>query len=427
MYTLAIDLGGSFVKAGLFDQSKKKLLVSSRYPFPNFIKTLGPEREVPIQSILNLVRTQIYEMTSSVSEPIDLWISNQMQGFVLVDPIKKTAQGNFISWQDQRSVQWWDDINQCYSEATLKVIGNELHVGHAATTLYAINRQRMVHSGLMPISIGDFIILSLTGQLVGMHETNAAGFGCWSIRDSNWDEWLIDRLGLKQLVWPVVESNFKPKPMNRNWMVYGAVGDFQASLFGAGLEDSQALSVNVATGSQVSRVVSKDLDLDGYRGQLRPYFFGKMLNCITHLPAGRALKFILSPYLQRENLGLDDIFKMVDEDPNPTTSLKVDLRFFKGNGNVGGSISNILESNLSSKSLLIACLQEMAEVYLISRDRIDPKRESTFILGSGGIFNKSLYLQRLLEQNFRLKAKFAGEAEDALWGLFKLSLLNRAS
>lgn len=63
-----------------------------------------------------------------------------------------------------------------------------------------------------------------------------------------------------------------------------AIADQQAALLGAGLEPGW-VSVNLATGCQVS-VLSDEFSTSV---QTRPYFGGRFLHTVTHLPAGRLL------------------------------------------------------------------------------------------------------------------------------------------
>lgn len=419
MYTLGLDLGATYIKAGLFDQSKNCLLRSHREVFPPFLSELGLEREVDTQPILEVVFKLVQDLTHSVAGRVDLWISNQMQGFVLVDPSSAKAASNFISWQDQRSTLLWDQIDNIYTPSILSQIGNELWVGHAAATLYAINFKEPLVAGLMPVSLGDFVVGQLTGRMGPIHDTNASGFGCFNIEDSGWNENLIKSLGLDHLIWPEISKGFEPAWAKSNLRVFGAVGDFQASLLGAGLKEEKCLSLNVATGSQVSRLVSNLSH--AYPGQLRPYFSGKTLNCHTHLPAGRALNFILKPFLAHEGRSLEEAFKALEGKTLNDSDLKISLNIFSTGKGAGGSISCIRENNLTSESILVAALTSMAETYRDCRASIDPAGECSRILASGGIITKSSYFQRLIEKKIGLPVSIATAQEDALWGLFQLS------
>ena len=70
---------------------------------------------------------------------------------------------------------------------------------------------------------------------------------------------------------------------------YPALGDQQCALYGIDLQEDE-LSLNVSTGSQVSRI-TRQLDLGPY--QSRRYVDDLYLNTITHLPAGRSLNVLV--------------------------------------------------------------------------------------------------------------------------------------
>ncbi len=100
-------------------------------------------------------------------------------------------------------------------------------------------------------------------------------------------------LGLDDLRWPRIrelgdvvghmEINGRKIPC------YTPVGDYQCALVGS-LFGADEVSLNIATGSQVSRMTDT-LVLGDY--QTRPFFEGKFLNTFTSPPGGRALNVIV--------------------------------------------------------------------------------------------------------------------------------------
>ena len=66
------------------------------------------------------------------------------------------------------------------------------------------------------------------------------------------------------------------------------MGDHQAALAGAFLGERE-LSLNISTGSQAS-LFTPTWQPGNY--QTRPFFDGRFLNTITHIPAGRALNVL---------------------------------------------------------------------------------------------------------------------------------------
>jgi xylulokinase len=68
--------------------------------------------------------------------------------------------------------------------------------------------------------------------------------------------------------------------------VFTGVGDQQASLYGTELETGKIV-VNIGTGGQVAGFQEPSQPKGNF--QVRPYFEGKEIRTITHLPSGRAL------------------------------------------------------------------------------------------------------------------------------------------
>jgi FGGY family of carbohydrate kinases, N-terminal domain len=419
MYTLAIDLGASFIKFGLFRQLDGKLLLSSRSAFPGFNDCFGQRREVSTHAIIDIVKEGIQKITASIQERVDLLFSTQMQGFVLVDPLSHEPLTNFISWQDLRSCFYWNEIDQFLDEPLLSSIGRELKPGHAITTLYALKKAGDLPTRSIILSLGDYIALKITGRVPTLHSTNASSFGCWEIRNNQWAKSFINALGLGDVQFPEAASQLQAIEYDHRRRFLGCWGDFQVSLLGAGLESPNVCSINIATGSQVSRICSEVPE--EFSCQIRPYFNQTFLKTVTHLPAGRAINFILKPFLAAEQIDLEQAFESVDKDRDCRTNLEVNLNVFPTSLGYGGAIGNIREDNLSSKNILLACIDTISSNCERGRELVDANHECTRILGSGGILTKCRRLQDSLSRGLNLPIEFADDPEDALTGLLKIS------
>src|SRR6185295_18972949 len=117
----------------------------------------------------------------------------------------------------------------------------------------------------------------------------AAAFGALDLSTGRWHEEVIGKLGLESLRWPEVRASGAVVGKWRGAPCFTAVGDQQCALAGALLAERE-LSVNIGTGSQVA--ILSDSAMAGPH-QTRPYFGGRFLRTITHIPAGRALSALL--------------------------------------------------------------------------------------------------------------------------------------
>ena len=424
MYTLCVDLGATFIKFGVFDSSGKLLKVS-RTPCPPFLDESGPNREVSFEKIYEIVLGQLQNHFATLTDLniSKMAFSTQMQGFVLVNKETNKISSNYFSWQDKRSLNCREIFEAALNDQIRYDIGNEFKLGHAVTTLLALNQQSKIAPNLIPLPLGDAIISQLIGEIPKMHATNACGYGAWSVQKKEWHFNFLNSLGLSEIKFPSVTNHFCKVGNYRGASVFTCVGDQQAALLGAGLNDDENLiSVNVATGSQVgliSKAYYSSVE-ESKTIQIRPYFEDAYLHCVTHLPAGRSINFILKSFYKGTSTQIDNLFAEIPIPDHFSTDLKVNLNFFPTSIGYGGSIENITEENLTLPAILYASYLKMAENYFAICQNIDPNLSRSTILGSGGILIKSKVLQRLLTEKTGRKLKISDVQEDALFGLFKL-------
>lgn len=433
MSFLGVDIGASFIKGAWLDIEKGRLIGETRVKFPAFIDDLPKGvREVDVEEILVKTTNLIMKMLSSRLQCDGLLISGQMHGFVLVDEIGET-KGNFCSWQDTRTLQCYNQIGKNDFENARKILGdevitelgNEFRPGSPAAVLYSLSRSGILERGFWAASLPDYVAYRITGKKNIIHATNAAAHGLYNITESKWHSDAIQRLGLNKLCFPEVTHDVFPVGKGVlsgiPFDVFTPVGDQQAALLGSGLMQNQ-ISVNIATGSQVSRIVA---DSSSGPWQTRPYFKGKTLRTITHLPAGRALNSLVSlfeelcppNFCSRErNWGL------ISKKTNyiQEVAAKVDISFFPCATGTEGSIMNLKEEELTIGHLFLAAFRSMAENYANAADKLAPGKADIVVL-SGGLVQKLPVLVREIRNAMRRECRLASHGEDALLGLLRLA------
>jgi len=202
---------------------------------------------------------------------------------------------------------------------------------------------------------------------------------------------------------------------------YTPVGDAQAALAGA-LLASDELSLNIATGAQVSRLTG-ELRLGDY--QSRPYFDGTFLNTLSYPPAGRELNVLvrlLRELAAAQGLTFSDPWTYISEATQQATQtdLRVDLNFF-GTSSDGGGISNIRTENLTVGHLFQAAFNSMADAYHECALRLWPEEAWHNLLFSGGLVTKLEGLRKVIHNKFNSSYRVSPFAEDTLFGLLILA------
>lgn len=291
--TIALNVGSTSIKGAVLDLETGQLLSKAERPFPDPIGNLPVgHMEFDPKVIVSRVLEVIDELSGQLSQRCWLWICGQMGGLVLADE-RGRAKSNYLSWQDQRSIQSsggvrssMETIRLDWTEGHFASLGRELQPGSTSTLLHWLSEHRKLSDGVLPMSIADYCISHLAKQPATMHATHAIGL--LDLSKWDWNYAALERIGLGDLWWPELIRGTPAVAQcrigSRVYQVHGSYGDQQCALFGAGLEPGQ-LSIHLSTDAQVSAIAST---LESGPFQTRAYFGEYLLKTITHLPVDRA-------------------------------------------------------------------------------------------------------------------------------------------
>ena len=420
MNIIAIDCGASFVKGASFREGTKRREIKrgatgiSREPL-NTIRQ--------IYKLQKIVKEMVLELCNQHDENI-LCISNEMHGFILTND-KGEPITDYISWQ----VDLGDQMLNNSSEMRGAIIrtGMPLRGGLPSSNLSWIINNHILKGKLYFYTLGDYLIRYLSGQEPSIHQTNAAATGLYDIIVNGWSKDIIDIIGADDVVFPSNKNN------NVEFILDGikvvalpAIGDQQAALLGAGLDNPETLSFNIGTGAQVSRITN-NIELSR-EWQVRPYYNGLYLQTVPHIPSGRAInvyfRFIES-VLNRYGVNISDeeLWKGIEDAiaDGDDTDMILDLGFFENsvNGSKTGSIMNIHEYELSINNLFFSIVCQIADNCCCVADRIWPQREYVKnILFSGGVANRYSLLRERINMRYS-NAQIINSLGDTLEGLMK--------
>ena len=203
-----------------------------------------------------------------------------------------------------------------------------------------------------------------------------------------------------------------------------AIGDQQAALLGSGLINEGELSFNLGTGAQVSTLVS-ELDC-GKTYQIRPYFNGKYLKTLPHLPSGRACNVYIR-FIQDLLNTLDIDFnekqiweKILDSvSDNQQYSLKIDLSFFENplTDRTTGYIDEISEYSLTVSNLFGSVFESMSDNFVKAAKIITDINDINKIFFSGGVARKNKYLRNSILKKIGMDISYEVSEDETLSGL----------
>ncbi|HXB66800.1 MAG TPA: phosphotransferase [Candidatus Acidoferrales bacterium] len=431
---IAIDVGSSFIKAAILDLDGLELRHTLRVPFPAFVPGLPPlHREVAPAAILSAVEDLLAGALPHAPRCDGLVVCGQMQGFVLVDG-RGEPVSNYISWLDQRvTPAEFDEFATHVTPQHRRELGNEFRPGIALPLLYWLRRHGALPTGVptgeaTPVSIADFVVSRLSNAPAVMNPTQASAFGALRIADMCWHEEVIGRLGLDSLRWPEVVPTGSLAGTWHGVPCYASVGDQQCAIAGALLDDDE-LSVNIGTGSQLSLIQGTPID-DGPAStplQLRPYFDGRFLRTITHIPGGRALAALVGLLTELGGASEEESWRRIEPAVAAVTAtdLRANTAFFPGPCGHGGALENLHEGNMTAGHVFRAVFESMARNYEICGRRLDPEGVATHAVFSGGVARRLPILRELTAAELGMGYRLSPHPEDTLFGLMVVALAFR--
>jgi sugar (pentulose or hexulose) kinase len=419
---IGLDVGSSFIKAAAISLDTLELRRTYRLPFPAFVKGTPPlHREVDPTAVVEAAQSLLVRLLEETPKCHGIVLCGQMHGFVLVN-CQGEPLSNYISWQDQRvSPAEFEEALAKVGTKEREEIGDELGPGHALFLLAWLKRRGALPAGeVTPVSIPDFVAGRLCGTRPIMEPTQAAAFGALRLDDLGWHEGLISKLGLDAVRWPDVRPAGAETGRWRGIPCYAAVGDQQCALAGALLGESE-LSVNIGTGSQVA-MITGPAACEGC--QIRPYFDGRFLRTITHIPGGRALNALVGLLTELGGKPVEDVWLRIEPavEEVASTDLRANIAFSPGPFGSSGSLENLHEGNLRIGHLFRAVFESMARNYTVCAGRVDPDRRAQRVVFCGGISRRSPILRDMTASALGLPHRLSPHPEDTLIGLMVLSL-----
>jgi xylulokinase len=290
--SILLDIGGTYVKSAVLVQDQESPQNIKKFSMPRFSENESERAVIPTAEFFAVIDQAIEIQRENQSNIDRIYVSGQMGGFV----IEESGKFEIVSWQDKRSLEPKYEKERIELESWLKTsaafkeTGSELRPGLPYFSLAITNPYSRNPNTLSPFrSVISFVTSYLTNfEANDMHITDAAASGFYNLKSKAWDDELICKLD-KSLVLPSVHIDVTRIGYSSKFRlnVFTGVGDQQASLYGTKLEPGKIV-VNIGTGGQVAGFQEPSQPKGNF--QVRPYFEGKEIRTITHLPSGRALR-----------------------------------------------------------------------------------------------------------------------------------------
>lgn len=428
----AIDIGGTFLKSGIADINSRSVSYVERHAGCRLY--FGPKGEVELDAdeLISSVRRTIRHLVRRFPQTSGLLLTGQMHGWTLTNA-DGTPASPVVTWRDnyrsesgglKGTVSPLETVSELLGDELIRRSGNELRVGIPAVSLF-----ERVQDGL-PVrtaslnSLTSFVANQLTENFVEpvIHITDAAALGMVNLSTNDWDSEIISRLGVGNIRFPRIVDALTTagKIPGLEIPVYTAIGDQQAALLGTGLKRDE-LSLNIATGSQVSRIVEKPIG----DCQIRPYFANTFLATFTHIPAGRALNALVDALARFSGMSESEVWTRAIQESDELTAkspLTVTPTFFESPYGRNGSISGLNEASFNISYVFAGAIDWMVDVYRECALKLDPESSLKDVAVTGGLGVRIPYFRRrLITELIDRSLRFFNEEDASLVGLAALA------
>jgi hypothetical protein len=215
------------------------------------------------------------------------------------------------------------------------------------------------------------------------------------------------------------------KFQNRTIPCYGGYGDLQVSVMGVQPEKDQWI-INLGTGSQIISLAS----VNNNKFEKRAYFNQKLIDCITHIPAGRALNIFANLFSEIRGETTSDHFwqimknmKILGEiDDLPVFDLAIfpqAFEFFDG-----GLITNIKEQHFDLNGFCVGLMNSFVEQYIRLLKSSDNDSRRPIIL-SGNMCQSIPIITEFFEKKWSSNiSQFQKDIDPSILGLDYLAKLH---
>ncbi len=436
MSLIGLDLGTSYIKAGVLDIETLTIAHVQRVPFPAALPGLPPlRREYDPHQVIAAVRSALAAVAFFAEDVEGIVLCTQMHGIVMTTD-KGEPRSTLTTWQDQRVLEpypsgtgsYFDVMMARLTPDDIRLLGNETRPGLPVGLFFWLSEQgRAPDPSLTPASLADFVVAHLCETRPQTDITNAMAHGLLDVETLRWHDGVIERLGLRDMRLPEIV----PHGAVTGWLELGGrrvpcytpVGDYQCAILGALLQPDE-LSLNISTGSQVS-LLREAAQFGEY--QTRTFFDGRYAITVTHIPAGRALNALvrlLCELATAQGITLDDPWAYITSAAAHvnTPTMQANLSFFSSACGDAGELRQLVEDELTVGHLFRAAFESMAHSYRTFAHRLSPQAAWRRIVFSGGLVQKTALLQTIICQHFESEYRLSPAQEDTLLGLMVLGL-----
>ncbi|MFI2471642.1 glycerol kinase GlpK [Streptomyces globisporus] len=289
-YVMALDAGTTCIRAILFDKTGSIAAAASQefpqlYPHPGWVE----HNPLNIWNAQVTVAEQVLRQAGCGVEGVAaIGVTNQRETVVVWDRATGEPLYNAILWQDRRTAAMCEDLKaRDLEEHIRRVTGLIVDANFSGTKIKWIldhvpgARKRAERGELAFGTVDSWLIWNLTGGAAHVTDyTNASRTMLFDITCLDWDQQLLDELGVPRAILPEVRPSCEvyghtdeSVSLGTGIPVAAAIGDQQGALFGQACFTAGSFKVTYGTGASLV-LNTADKPVFSQRGMLTTIAWG---------------------------------------------------------------------------------------------------------------------------------------------------------
>lgn len=428
MKSIGLDIGTTSICGVVVDTATREIL--SRHTARNDSRIAAGgefERLQDPETILQMVESILNRLLSDVQDASSIGISSQMHGIVYTDR-SGASVSPLYTWQDMRGDRIFQGSKR-YCDVFKELTGYSISTGYGMVThFYHIVNQALPADAISLCTIGDYVAMRLGGSIKPTTDaTLAASLGGFDLRAGTFDTYALRKASITDNMLPIIAPHATEiGKFDGRLTVYNAIGDNQASYFGAVQSVSDSLLVNIGTGAQLSVMTESVTHVPNW--ETRPAVGGGYL-LVGAMPNGgnvyavvekffRDVMYLFGPH-HPESL-FDEMEDLLECARPGVDGLQVSTQFYgtREHPDSRGAIHNIMPENFTPIDLMIGTVEGLVDQLVSFYERLpdELKRKMKHVVGSGNGIRKSRYMRERIEQRLSKTIEVALCDEEAAYG-----------
>jgi sedoheptulokinase len=437
MLCIGVDIGTTTISAVAADNTHgvlNPITVQNRADLQN-----GPSWENSQQPevIWEKVLQSIKILLSHHPQAAGIGVTGQMHGIVYLDENGEPVSPLY-TWQDGRGNLPYDETHT-YAAYLSQLTGYALATGYGMVThFYNLRHDLVPQNARCFCTINDFVAMKLAGRTRPVIDaSNAASLGLFDLIHGEFDQAALEKSGIDPNLLPDVAKGGNLGQDGLGLPITVAIGDNQASFWGATRGNTDCLLINVGTGSQFS--VYSEIPIYCPALEIRPFPSGGFLLVGASLCGGRAYALLENFFRETVKMatGTDvscydamqhllDVQEAVTDYPTVITTFAGTRR----DPSVRGSFTDVTITNMTPLHWIYGVMHGIAnELYAMYQSYLQAGgSRKAAMYGSGNGLRRGSRLCQIVSETFEYPLVLSENNEDAAFGvaLFALSSLSKA-